>query len=282
MFTSWFFWVVLVISLALVANAAWALAGQFRDRFVVTNQKVYRVHGNLDQLRASMPLTRILDITVDRPVLGRVLGYGHFVFESAAQDQGLREIKWVSEIDERERLIQRVIHEAGLGTGPTTIAGAEDDGDVTTERRPLPFDPIQEASRLWGQRWDETPRMRAVTSLMRVHQLVLTELDELLRPLGLTFARYEVLVLLSFSRRGALPLGKIGERLQVHATSVTPLVKRLEGAGLIEAHPPSRGRTGRPRLHHPARASEVLQQATDAIVAPASPSRRCPTTSATT
>ena len=114
MFTSWFFWVVLVVSLAVVANAGWALAGQFRDRFVVTNQKVYRVHGNLNQLRASMPLTRILDITVDRPVLGRVLGYGHFVFESAAQDQGLREIKWVSEIDERERLIQRVI-QAGLG-----------------------------------------------------------------------------------------------------------------------------------------------------------------------
>ncbi|HVK34182.1 MAG TPA: PH domain-containing protein [Microlunatus sp.] len=127
-FTSWFFWVVLVVSLAVVVNAGWALAGQFRDRFVVTNQKVYRVHGNLNQLRASMPLTRILDITVDRPVLGRVLGYGHFVFESAAQDQGLREIKWVSEIDERERLIQRVIHEAGLGTGPNTIAGAEDDG----------------------------------------------------------------------------------------------------------------------------------------------------------
>ena len=108
--------------------------------------------------------------------------------------------------------------------------------------------------------------MRAVTSLMRVHQLVLTELDELLRPLGLTFARYEVLVLLAFSRRGALPLGKIGERLQVHATSVTPLVKRLEAAALINRTPhPEDGRAvlasitarGRPgdgaghRSHHP-------------------------------
>ena len=70
------------------------------------------------------------------------------------------------------------------------------------ERTRLPFDPIEEAARQWGKHWDEMPRMRAVTSLMRVHQLVLTELDELLRPLGLTFARYEVLVLLSFSRRG--------------------------------------------------------------------------------
>jgi hypothetical protein len=78
------------------------------------------------------------------------------------------------------------------------------------DRKRLPFDPIDEAAKQWSTQWGEAPRMRAVTSLMRVHQLVLTELDELLRPLGLTFARYEVLVLLSFSRRGALPLGKIG------------------------------------------------------------------------
>jgi uncharacterized membrane protein YdbT with pleckstrin-like domain len=127
-FTTFFFWVVLLLSFALVCQALWVLVDQFRDRFVVTNQKVYRVHGNLNQVRASMPLTRILDITVDRPVIGRLLGYGHFVFESAAQDQGLREIKWVPEIDERERLIQRVIHEAGLGTGPTTLTATEDDG----------------------------------------------------------------------------------------------------------------------------------------------------------
>jgi len=111
-------------------------------------------------------------------------------------------------------------------------------------RHTLPFDPIEEAARLWQQRYPEATRMAAVTSLMRVHQLVLTELDELLRPLGLTFARYEVLVLLSFSRRGALPLGKIGERLQVHATSVTSLVRRLADAGLIQRSPhPDDGRT---------------------------------------
>ena len=104
---------------------------------------------------------------------------------------------------------------------------------TAVERHRLPFDPIEEAAKQWATQWGEMPRMRAVTSMMRVHQLLLTELDELLRPLGLTFARYEVLVLLSFSRRGALPLGKIGERLQVHATSVTPLVKRLEAADLI-------------------------------------------------
>jgi len=129
----------------------------------------------------------------------------------------------------------------------------------------LPFDPIEEAARQWDRHYPETTRMAAVTALMRVHQLVLTELDELLRPLGLTFARYEVLALLSFSRRGALPLGKIGERLQVHATSVTPLVKRLASAGLIERmEHPDDGRAVLASITDAGR--EVLEQATQAIV----------------
>ncbi len=99
--------------------------------------------------------------------------------------------------------------------------------------RKLPFDPIDEAARQWARRWEAVPQMHAVTSLMRVQQLVLGQLDDLLKPHGLSFARYEALVLLVFSREGALPLGKMGERLQVHATSVTSLVDRLEAAGLV-------------------------------------------------
>ena len=107
----------------------------------------------------------------------------------------------------------------------------------------LPFDPIDEAARQWAQRWQAVPQMHAVTSLMRVQQLVLGRLDALLRPLGLTFARYEALVLLTFSSRGSLPLGKMGERLQVHPTSVTSIVRRLEAAGLVTRTPhPDDGR----------------------------------------
>ena len=97
----------------------------------------------------------------------------------------------------------------------------------------LPFDPIDEAARQWGLRWEGVDQMHAVTSLMRVQQLLLAELDDLLRPHGLTFARYEALVLLTFSRAGSLPLGKMGERLQVHPTSVTSIVNRLEAAGHV-------------------------------------------------
>jgi DNA-binding MarR family transcriptional regulator len=149
--------------------------------------------------------------------------------------------------------------------GRVGSAGNQRNSERHVERHRLPFDPIERAAQQWSQRWAEMPRMRAVTSLMRVHQLVLTELDELLRPLNLTFARYEVLVLLSFSRRGALPLGKIGERLQVHATSVTPLVKRLENAGLIMRTPhPEDGRAVLASITPKGR--EVTEQATALIV----------------
>ena len=97
----------------------------------------------------------------------------------------------------------------------------------------LAFDPIDEAARQWSLRWGAVEQMHAVTSLMRVQQLVLGQLDEILRPHGLTFARYEALVLLTFSRRGSLPLGKMGERLQVHPTSITSIIDRLQAAGLV-------------------------------------------------
>ena len=103
------------------------------------------------------------------------------------------------------------------------------------EPRRLSFDPIAEAERQWGMHgWpDQASGMAVVTSIMRLQQIFLARADAVLRPLGLTFARYEVLMLLSFSRRGALPLGKIGERLQVNAASVTNAVDRLEADGLV-------------------------------------------------
>lgn len=106
----------------------------------------------------------------------------------------------------------------------------------------LPFDPIDEAARQWAERWDGVPAMHAVTSLMRVQQLVIGRLDAILRPHDLSFARYEALVLLTFSSRGSLPLGKMGERLQVHPTSVTSIIKRLVDQGLVERrqHPEDR------------------------------------------
>lgn len=130
----------------------------------------------------------------------------------------------------------------------------------------LPFDPIDEAARQWGLRWEGVPAMHAVTSLMRVQQLVLARLDALLKPHGLTFARYEALVLLVFSSRGSLPLGKMGERLQVHPTSITSIIGRLVSSGHVVRQPhPDDGRAVLAEITERGRA--VVEAATADLVA---------------
>jgi len=109
-----------------------------------------------------------------------------------------------------------------------------------------PLDPIAEARRNWvAHGWsDAAEGMAAVTSVMRAHQLLQARVDGVLRPLGLTFARYELLMLLHFSRSGALPVTKASLRLQVHPTSVTNAVDRLQAAGLVARRPhPTDGRS---------------------------------------
>ncbi|MFF8195858.1 MarR family winged helix-turn-helix transcriptional regulator [Streptomyces bobili] len=107
----------------------------------------------------------------------------------------------------------------------------------------LPFDPIARADELWKRRWGNVPSMAAITSIMRAHQILLAEVDAVVKPYGLTFARYEALVLLTFSKEGELTMSKIGERLQVHPTSVTNTVDRLVKSGLVAKRPnPNDGR----------------------------------------
>jgi DNA-binding MarR family transcriptional regulator len=102
---------------------------------------------------------------------------------------------------------------------------------------PLPFDPIVRAAELWEERIGPSGTMAAVTSIMRVQQILQSAVDGALRPHGLTFARYEALVLLTFSKRGSLPMRVMGERLQLHPTSVTNIVDRLEADGLVKRTP---------------------------------------------
>jgi DNA-binding MarR family transcriptional regulator len=116
----------------------------------------------------------------------------------------------------------------------------------------LRFDPILEAQRQWNARWKGGIPMAAATSIMRAQQIVLARVDEVLRPFDLTFARYEALVLLYFTRAGSLPLGKMGERLMIHPASVTNVVDRLDKQGLVK------------RMPHPTDRRAVLAEITDA------------------
>jgi DNA-binding MarR family transcriptional regulator len=102
---------------------------------------------------------------------------------------------------------------------------------------PLPFDPIARAAALWEQHIGDASAMAPVTGIMRVQQIIQAAVDGALKPHGLTFARYEALVLLYFSRERRLPMRVMGERLQLHPTSVTNIVDRLESDGLVKRLP---------------------------------------------
>ncbi len=124
--------------------------------------------------------------------------------------------------------------------------------DVSGARVPAQ-DPIEEARRQWiAHGWaDAADGMAAVTSIVRAQQILLQRIDTVLRPLDLTFARYEILTLLSFTRAGALPMTRMGALLQVHPTSVTSAVDRLETQGFVE------------RVPHPTDRRAVLASITD-------------------
>ncbi len=145
----------------------------------------------------------------------------------------------------------------GGGSAPGSVAGMV---------RPLglPFDPIERAGQTWEQHFGPAAAMRAATSIFRVQQILLARFDEALRPHDLTFARYEVLVLLTFSRTGELPLKVIGSRLMVHPTSVTNAIDRLTAAGYVRRRPnPADGRGVLAGITGAGRA--VVEQATAAL-----------------
>jgi hypothetical protein len=171
-------WVPVMLGGAIVAHAAWRILERRTDRFVITNMRVFRVHGILTQNIATMPLSRILDISVHKPIVGRVFGYGHFVFESAAQEQGLREIRFVGDPDQRGLTIQRVIQQAGLrglaaqqqlgihqpagGQQPT----AQADGQADQQRAVPPIPPMpSESAKRDGWDWLADAQRREVERL---------------------------------------------------------------------------------------------------------------------
>jgi DNA-binding MarR family transcriptional regulator len=133
---------------------------------------------------------------------------------------------------------------------------------------PLPFDPIRRAAELWRARWGPKSQdlaMASATSVMRVQQLLLARFDATVGRHGLTFARYEALVLLAFSREGRLPMSKVGERLMVHPTSATNIIQRLAAQGLVDRSPnPADGRGTLATITPSGR--EVMERATRDLV----------------
>ena len=131
---------------------------------------------------------------------------------------------------------------------------------------PLPVDPIAEAKRQWAAHgWtDAAAGMSVVTSVIRAQQLLMARIDAALKPFGLSFARYEMLRLLGFTRQGRMPMASAIARLQVHPTSVTNTVDRLVRDGFVVREPhPIDGRAAMLVLTDAGRG--LVERATDAL-----------------
>lgn len=130
----------------LLLRGGWLLLKVHQDWFVVTDMRIFRIQGVFNQRTAAMSLSRIVDFTMEQPLMGQLMGYGHFIFENAAQDQGLREIRYIRDVIDLNEIIQTLVFRAGGGParhkrsapsepagGPPAPRAPENDMDRTGE-----------------------------------------------------------------------------------------------------------------------------------------------------
>jgi len=97
--------VLWVAWLVVLGRALWRLAEWQQDWFVATDTRLMLTYGILTRKVAMMPLMKVTDMSYNRSPLGRLLGYGEFVLESAGHDQAMRVVSWLPNPDELYRRI---------------------------------------------------------------------------------------------------------------------------------------------------------------------------------
>jgi hypothetical protein len=85
----WYAWLIIL------GRFVWKVSEWSVDYFVVTNQRMLLTTGLITRKVAMMPLSKVTDMSFQRSILGRMLGYGEFVLESAGQDQALRTVGYL-------------------------------------------------------------------------------------------------------------------------------------------------------------------------------------------
>ena len=109
-----FFWYA---ALAGALYLLWRYLNWRHDWFVATDKRFLLFYGFIRRKVAMMPLTKVTDMTFDRSIMGRIIGYGTFLLESAGQDQALGHIEYVPDAERHYRAICTVLF------GSTDAAG---------------------------------------------------------------------------------------------------------------------------------------------------------------
>lgn len=129
-----------ILAAVVALRFAWKLWLWRADRIVVTDRRIFEVSGVLTRKVASMPLAKMTDITYQRSLLGRILGYGELIVETAGQDQSLHRISYLPRPDDFYRTITWLV--TGGLTPRSEPEGIEelyeDDEDDEEDTGPLP------------------------------------------------------------------------------------------------------------------------------------------------
>lgn len=109
--------------LLVLGRALWRLWEWSQDWFIATDTRLLLTYGILTRKVAMMPLGKVTDMSYNRSPLGRLLGYGEFVLESAGQDQAMRVVSWLPNPDELYRLICAELFgsDRGRRVGPDVV-----------------------------------------------------------------------------------------------------------------------------------------------------------------
>ncbi|MGY1813480.1 PH domain-containing protein [Blastococcus sp. SYSU D00820] len=118
-------------------------AGEWWMRhFIVTNRRVLLTSGIVVRTVALLPLRRITDLTWKETLLGQLLGYGTFRFESAGQQQALSEITFLPHADLLYRQVSQLLFGGdGVEENPEDEGGIEPVADRRGDTQPIPRPP---------------------------------------------------------------------------------------------------------------------------------------------
>ncbi|MEA2475817.1 MAG: hypothetical protein QOC87_16 [Actinomycetota bacterium] len=105
--------IVGLIALVFVLRLAWKICTWWADRIVVTDQRIFEVSGVLTRKVQSMPIVKVTDMTYNRSLMGRILGYGDLVVEAPGQKEALRVLTYLPQPDDFYRTITTIVT-AGL------------------------------------------------------------------------------------------------------------------------------------------------------------------------
>ena len=107
----------------------WRASEWWADRIFVTEKRIFEVSGILTRKVASMPLGNLTDMTYQRSLWGRLVGYGELIVETAGQAQALSRISYLSQPDDFYRAV------TGLVTSSLLPSASADDADLTLTKR---------------------------------------------------------------------------------------------------------------------------------------------------